>query len=150
FQNLQQDQSLSFLGFSLADAIITQLDYVNSLTVRPSYAVQKYRNPPVDLHAAASELRVDALLTGSYLREGDNLRITAQLIDVGPQKILWRNTFDLKFEKLLEVQDSVVRQIIRGLALSLSPSEGERLRPAKPVDPVAYEYYLRGVDLYSR
>jgi DNA-binding winged helix-turn-helix (wHTH) protein/TolB-like protein/Tfp pilus assembly protein PilF len=150
FQNLKQDPALSFLGFSLADAIITKLDYVNSLTVRPSYAVEKYRNSPIDLRTAARELQADTLLTGSYLREGEDLRITAQLIDVAPQKILWRNTFDLKFDKLLTVHDNVVRQIVRGLSLSLSPSEGERLKPDKPVDPLAYEYYLRGVDLYSR
>jgi DNA-binding winged helix-turn-helix (wHTH) protein/TolB-like protein/Tfp pilus assembly protein PilF len=150
FQNLRQDQAIAFLGFSLADAIITKLDYVNSLTVRPSYAVAKFRTQPIDIAAAGRDLRVDALLTGSYIREGDDLRITAQLIEVKAQRILWRNVFDLKFDRLLTLHDDVVRQIIRGLSLSLTPNEGERLQPDKPVQPLAYEYYLRGVDLYSR
>ncbi|HXA52477.1 MAG TPA: winged helix-turn-helix domain-containing protein, partial [Candidatus Acidoferrum sp.] len=150
FQNLTRDPNLSYLGFSLADAIITKLDYVTSLTVRPSYAVERYRDKAVDLRTVARELHVDTLLTGSFLREGKDLRITVQLIDVEPQKLLWRNTFNLKFEGLLAVQDNLAREIIRGLALSLSPSEGERLRKGQPVDPVAYEFYLRGVDLYAR
>jgi DNA-binding winged helix-turn-helix (wHTH) protein/TolB-like protein len=150
FQNLTHDTDMNYLGFSLADAIITKLDYVNSLTVRPSYAVSRYRDQASDLRAIANDLRVDTLLTGNFIREGDDLRITVQLIDVKPEKILWRRTFDLKFDRLLTVQDNVSREVVRGLALSLSASEGERLQNERPIDPVAYEFYLRGVDLYAR
>ena len=72
------------------------------------------------------------------------------MIDVKTQNILWKGAFDLKYDKLLTVQDSVAQQIVKGLQLSLSPREVESLRPEKPVDPLAYEYYLRGVDLYSQ
>jgi TolB-like protein len=81
-QNLGQDSSSDFLGFSLADALITKLDYVRSLTVRPSAAVAKYRGKPIDIQTAAADLKVDTLLTGSFIRDGDDLRITYQLIDV--------------------------------------------------------------------
>ena len=77
------------------------------------------------------------------------MRITSQLVDVQTDKILWSGTFDLKYDKLLTVQDSVAREIIKGLSLSLSPVEAERLKPDKEISPMAYEYYLRGVDLYS-
>jgi TolB-like protein len=150
FQNLTHDADMNYLGFSLADAIITKLDYVNSLTVRPSYAVSRYRDQAADLRAVARELHVDTLLTGSFIREADDLRITVQLIDVEPQKILWRRTFDLKFDRLLTVQDNVAREVIHGLALNLTASEGERLQKDQPIDPVAYEFYLKGVDLYAR
>lgn len=150
FRSLRQDANSSFLGFSLADAVITKLGYVNSLTVRPSYSVEKYRDQAIDIKQVAGDLHVDTILTGSFLREGDDLRITSQLIEVKTDRILWRKTFDLKYEKLLTVQDDVARQIIEGLELSLSPMEGEQLKPGKPVDPLAYEYYLRGVDLYAR
>jgi DNA-binding winged helix-turn-helix (wHTH) protein/TolB-like protein/Tfp pilus assembly protein PilF len=150
FHSLINDPQSEFLGFSLVDAIITKLGYVSSLAVRPSYAVAKYRNQIVDIPKIAAELRVDTLLTGAYIREGGNLRITAQLIDVPGQRILWKQTFDLKYDRLLEVQDDVARQIIKGLELSLSQPEGERLKPDRPVDPLAYEFYLRGVDLYAR
>ena len=150
FQNLQQNRDDDFLGFSLADAAITKLGYVSSLAVRPSSDVEKYRGQIIDLRKVAAELNVEALLTGNFIREGDDLRITSQLIEVKSDRILWRDTFDLKFDKLLTVQDKVAHQIITGLELNLSPSEAERLKPEQPVNPLAYEYYLRGVDLYSR
>jgi DNA-binding winged helix-turn-helix (wHTH) protein/TolB-like protein/Tfp pilus assembly protein PilF len=150
FQSLREDAKSDFLGFSLADAVITKLGYVRSITVRPSSSIERYRNQVIDPRKVAAELHVDALLTGNFIRDGDDLRITSQLIDVPSDNILWKGTFDLKYDRLLSVQDSVARQIIKGLELSLSPVELERLRPDKHVDPLAYEYYLRGVDLYSQ
>ncbi len=149
FRNLRPDPQTDFLGFSLADAIITKLGYVNELTVRPSSSVDKYRNQMVDPQRAAADLQVSTLLTGNYLRDGDDLRITAQLIDVKPAKILWQDTITLKYERLLTVQDTVSQQIIKGLEVSLSPAEKEKLRPESAVNSAAYEYYLRGVDLYA-
>jgi DNA-binding winged helix-turn-helix (wHTH) protein/TolB-like protein len=150
FQNLRQDPDSDFLGYSLADAVITKLGYVQQLRVRPSYAVAKYRNQVVDIRKAAEDLNVDTLLMGNFIRDGDDLRITCQLVDAPTQNILWRGAFDLKYDKLLTVHDEVAQQIVAGLELNLSPSEAEELKPDKPVDPLAYEYYLRGVDLYSR
>jgi DNA-binding winged helix-turn-helix (wHTH) protein/TolB-like protein len=150
FQNLQQDVNTDFLGFSLADAIITKLGYVSELTVRPSYAIQRYKNQPIDIPKVASDLDVNTLLLGTFLREGDNLRIACQLIDVRTQNLLWKGAFDLKYDKLLTVQDQVAQEIIRGLELTLSPSEVGRLKADETVTPLAYEYYLRGVDLYSK
>jgi DNA-binding winged helix-turn-helix (wHTH) protein/TolB-like protein/Tfp pilus assembly protein PilF len=150
FQNLQENVNTDYLGFSLADAIITKLGYVSELTVRPSYAVQKYRSQTIDIRKVASDLNVDTLLTGTFLREGDDLRIACQLIDVKTENLLWKGAFDLKYDKLLTVQDRVAQQIIRGLEVTLSASEAGRLKADESVSPLAYEYYLRGVDLYSK
>jgi DNA-binding winged helix-turn-helix (wHTH) protein/TolB-like protein/Flp pilus assembly protein TadD len=150
FQNLKNDGENDFLGFSLADAVITKLGPVQSLSVRPSSAIAKYRGKTIDLRAAAADLRVDALLTGNFVHDGDDLRITCQLADVRMENILWRSSIDLKYNKLLAVHDSVAHEIVKGLKLSLSPSEAASLKPDRQVAPVAYEYYLRGIDLYSR
>jgi DNA-binding winged helix-turn-helix (wHTH) protein/TolB-like protein len=150
FQSLRDDPKNEFLGFSLADAVITKLDYVNSITVRPSSAIEKYRNTVIEIPKIASELHVNTLLTSNFLREGEDLRITSQLIDVATQNILWKGTFDVKYERLLTVQDSVAQEIIQGLKLTLSPQETARLKADHPRNPLAYEYYLKGVDLYSR
>jgi TolB-like protein len=149
FQNLRADKESEFLGFSLADAVITKLGYVSELSVRPSYAVQGYKSPAVDMHRVATDLNVDTILTGTFLRDGDDLRITCQLIDVQARNILWKGSFDLKYEKLLTVQDSVANRIIKGLEVSLSPSEAARLNADTAIAPLAYEYYLRGIDLYA-
>lgn len=150
FQNLKSEPNDDFLGFSLANAVITKLGYVSELAVRPSDAVQKYRTQTIDIPRVSADLNVDTLLTGTFLHEGDDLRITSQLIDVKTQNLLWKGTFDLKYGKLLTVQDSVAQRIIKGLELTLSPSEVERLKREEPISPLAYEYYLRGIDLYSK
>src|SRR6185369_9857208 len=109
FRNLKQDEASDFLGFSLADAVITKLGYVKTLTVRPSSAVEKYRNRMIDIGQVGAELKVDTLLAGNFIREGDDIRITSQLIGVKDQNILWKGTFDLKYDKLLAVQDHVAQ-----------------------------------------
>lgn len=150
FRNLQPDATNDFLGYSLADAVITKMSYVSSLSVRPSSAIEKYRNQAIDVPKVAAELHVDTLLTANFIREGDDLRITYQLIDAKADKIVGKGTIDLKYDRLLRVQDSVAREIINVLELNLTPSEAERIKPDRSVDPLAYEYYLRGVDLYGR
>lgn len=149
FRNLKPDPSTDFLGFPLADAVITKLGYISSLTLRPSSAVEVYRNRLVDPRKAAAELNVNTLLTGAYLKDGDELRITTQLIDVRADRVIWRDTIDIKYEKLLTVEDRVARQIIAGLELTLSPDEAGHVQLSDRIGQSAYEKYLRGVDLYA-
>ena len=87
----------------------------------------------IDPKQVAADLNVDTLLTGSFIKDGDDLRITTQLIDVKPDKILWREAIDLKYDKLLTVQDRVSQQIIKELELNLSPAEAANLKPEKPI-----------------
>lgn len=148
-RNLRQNPQDDFLGFSLADAVITGLGPISSLTVRPSSAIEKYKGQMIDLQKIGGDLGVDTLLTGTFIHDGDHLRITYQLIDVKTEKILGRDMIDRKYENLFTVQDEVTQQIIKGLALDLSSSEAAQMNRGAPVNPVAYEYYLRGVDLMS-
>jgi DNA-binding winged helix-turn-helix (wHTH) protein/TolB-like protein len=149
-QNLRQNPEDDFLGFSLADAVITKLNYVSSLAVRPSAAVEKYRDKVVDVQSAAADLKVDTLLTGNFIREGNDLRITYQLVDAKNDKVLGAGTIDLKYYNLLAVHDRVAEQIVTKLELNLSPAEAERIKPETPINPLAYEFYLRGVDFYGQ
>jgi TolB-like protein/Tfp pilus assembly protein PilF len=150
FHNLKDDPKTDFLGFSLADAVITKLGRVNAISVRPSSAVEKYRGQLIDIQKVAAKLKVDTLLAGNLVRDGDDLRITPQLIDVRTNKILWKGAIDLKYDKLLTVQDKVAQEIVKGLELNLSHSEMETLNEKAAISPAAYEYYLHGVDLYAR
>jgi DNA-binding winged helix-turn-helix (wHTH) protein/TolB-like protein len=150
FHNLTHDPNSDFLGLSLADAVINKLGSVSSLTVRPSTAIEKYRDQMIDIQKVGADLKVDTLLTGNIIREGDNLRITPQLIDVKANKLLWKGTIDVKYENLLTVEDKVAQEIVKGLALNLTPTEAKQLTADAPSSPLAYEYYLRGMDLYAR
>ncbi len=149
FRNIRPDAATDFLGFSLADAIITKVGSIRLLAVRPSSAVAMYRNQEVDLRQAGAALKVDTLLTGNYIKEGDNLRITAQLVDVKALNILWKDTIDVRYDNLLAVNDRVAEKVISGLELNLTPSEIETLKLDNPTNREAYEDYLRGVDLYA-
>ena len=148
--NLRHDPDDDFLGYSLADVIITKLDYVSSLSVRPSTSIEKYRNQVIDVQKVGDELNVETLLTGSFIRDRDNLRITYQLIEVKTDKLLGRGTIDLKYDDLLRLQDNVAQKVIQELQVSLLPSEAERINAEAPVNPLAYEYFLRGVDLHGQ
>lgn len=148
--NSGQDSSSDFLGFSLADVLITKLAYVNSLSVRPSAAIEQYRGTAIDLQKVAADLKVDTVLTGSFIRDGDNLRITYQLVDAKTEKILGQGVIDLKYDNLLSVQDRVTSQLISELQLNLSPAETERLKPEGSVNALAYEYFLQGLDLHGQ
>ncbi len=149
-ENLTHDPGSDFLGFSLADAIITKLGRVSSVTVRPSSTVGKYKGHEIDMKKVAAELNVDTLLTGNFIRDGDHLRITYQLFNVPTLKILCRDVIDLKYAALLGVHDDVSRQVIAALQLNLTPLEAKRIKADAPVNPLAYEYYLRGADLMAR
>jgi TolB-like protein len=149
-QNRGEDSRSDFLGLSLADVLITKLAYVSSLSVRPSAAIEKYRGTDIDLQKVAADLKVDALLTGSFIRDGNNLRITYQLVDAKTEKILGQGMIDLKYDNLLAVQDKVTSQLISELQLNLSPVETEHLKPEASVSPLAYEYFLQGLDLYGQ
>src|SRR5580704_7980786 len=149
-QNHGQDSNSDFLGLSLADVLITKLAYVHALSVRPSAAIEKYRGTTIDLQKVAADLKVDTLLTGSFIRDGDNLRITYQLVDPKTEKILGQGVIDLKYDNLLAVQDKVTGQLISELRLTLSPTEAERLKPEVAVNRLAYEYFLQGLDFHGQ
>lgn len=143
---------MDYLGPALADAITAKLGYVSAVSatiVRPASYVGKYSNQPLDPKALARELKVDALLTGSYIKEGDDLRISTELIDVRKDLSLWRAEINLKWDRLLTVQDQVSQQVINGLQVRLTAAETELYNRDAPTSPDAYEKFLHGVDLYQ-
>jgi DNA-binding winged helix-turn-helix (wHTH) protein/TolB-like protein len=150
FTNLKPDNETDFLGSSLAEATTTKLRYVDSLVVRPSAYVEKYRGQPVDPQKAADELRVDTLMTGTYIKEGNTLAVTVQLIDVNKGVILSKFPLETKFDKLITVQDQVAQNIIDQLHLKLTDSEAEHLKQKGTENERAYKFFLRGTDLYLR
>jgi TolB-like protein len=150
FQNLRRVTADNFLGFALADAVITKLGYVSHLSVRPSSSVARFDTPLLELQKIATELKVDTLLTGTFVHEGDDLRLSAQLVEATTQRMLWSNTINLKYENLLSIQDRVALEIVAGLQVPLSGPEAARLAEQRSAKADAYEEYLKGVDFYAQ
>src|SRR5499426_612804 len=144
-RNLAGDSEIDFLGFALADSVITQLAPLKSLIVRPSSAVEKYRNQVVEPRAIGRELQVDTILSGSYLKAADMFRVNVQLVDVSRNEILWQERIDLKFDNVIALQDRICEELIRGLRLNVTTGEQEAIKHDGARNPMAYEFYLRGL-----
>ena len=146
FKNLGNDPETAFYEFSLADAVITELARVRSLVVRPSSVIVKYQGKQFDPADVGMELAVDAILTASFLRVAERLRVTVQLLDVRTGEILWSERIDADASDIIGVQDTIVQHIVDGLRLELTAAEKGELKRGSTTDAAASEEYLRGRD----
>jgi serine/threonine protein kinase/tetratricopeptide (TPR) repeat protein len=150
FKNVSNDAQSSFYEFSLADAVITELARVRSLVVRPSSEIVKYQGKQVDPRQAGREMSVAAVLSAGFLRAGDRIRVTAQLVDVESGDLLWSDRIDADATDIINVQDTITQEICEGLRLELTSDEKDRLEQGKTANAEAYEEYLRGRDCLGR
>lgn len=150
FTNLSGEASANFYEFALADAVITELAQLRSLIVRPSSVIAKYQGKEIDPREAGRELHVHAVLSAGFLRSGDKLRVTAQLLDVLTGEILWSDRIDAEGSDILTLQDGIAQRILEGLRLELSDHEQEKLGRRLTDNAEAWEEYLRGRDNFGR
>jgi|CXWL01.1.fsa_nt_gi serine/threonine-protein kinase len=150
FQNLSGDTASNFYEFALADAVITELAQIRSIIVRPSSVIAKYQGKDVDPREAGKELRVHAVLSAGFLRAGEKLRVTAQLLDVMSGDILWSDRIDAEGSDILALQDGIAQRILDGLRLELTDLEAEKLGKRATDNAEAWEEYLRGRDNFGR
>lgn len=150
FKNLSQDENANFYEFALADAVITELAQLKSLIVRPSSVIAKYQGLDVDPRKAGEELNVHAVLSAGFIRSGDKMRVTAQLLNVLSGEILWSDRIDAESSDILVLQDNIAQKILEGLRLELSEKEQEKLGRRPTDNAEAYEEFLRGRDNFGR
>jgi eukaryotic-like serine/threonine-protein kinase len=150
FKNVSNDSESNFYEFSLADAVITELARVRSLVVRPSSEIVKYQGMQIDPRQAGREMSVSAVLAAGFLRGGNRIRVTAQLVDVESGDLLWSDKIDADATDIISVQDTITQQIVDGLRLELSADEKDRLVQQPTANAEAYEEYLRGRDALGR
>ncbi|MBV9241565.1 MAG: protein kinase, partial [Acidobacteria bacterium] len=150
FKNLSSDPDAAFYEFALADAVITELAQIRSIVVRPSSVIAKYQGKDIDPGEAGKELRVHAVLSAGFIKAGERLRVTAQLLDVVSGDILWSDRIDAEGGDILALQDSIAHRILEGLRLELTDLEAEKLGKRPTESAEAYEEYLRGRDNFGR
>jgi TolB-like protein/tetratricopeptide (TPR) repeat protein len=143
FKVLRPDPDVDFLAFSLPDAITVSLSGLDSLTVRSSLAAARFSEGVPDLRAVASELSVEAAITGTLLHAGNAVRVAVQLVEVPSGTVRWSHTAQVPLDDLFTIQDSVCSAVVDAFALKLTRKEHEALRQDVPASPEAYEYYLR-------
>jgi serine/threonine-protein kinase len=144
FKNLSGNPENDFYGFSLADSVITELAQLRDLVVRPSSYIAQYQNKDVDPRAVGTQLAVDAVLIGGYVKAGDRFRLTPQLVDTISGEIVWSEKIDVEARDIITIQDTISRQIVDELRVRTSSTEQERLVKSPTENAEAYECYLKG------
>jgi len=127
FRNLSGDSQNDFYALSLADSIIVEVAKVGSLTVMPSTALNRYEGKVIDPARLRSELGVDVVLIGNYIKAGDRFRVTAQLIDAIGGSILWSEKIDADSKDVLKIQDRISERILAGLSGGQAPVDPTQL-----------------------
>jgi serine/threonine protein kinase len=127
FRNLSGDAASDFYALSLADGLTTELAAIGSLAVTPSSAVSKYRDQAIDPARVRSALGVDVVLMGNFLKVGDRIRVTAQLIDTNNGAILWSEKIDADALDVLAIQDRISQRVIAGLSGGQTPLDPTNL-----------------------
>ncbi len=143
FRLLRPDAEIDFLAFSLADAVTNSLSPLESLVVRSTLAATRFASEVPDLKIIASEANVDVVLSGTLLRAGEALRVSAQLLEAPSGTVLWSHTSQVPLGDIFQLQDTLARQIVESLALPLSGREHRALGHDVPSSAKAYEFYLR-------
>lgn len=144
-QNLSGDPSQEFFADGMTDALITSLAQSNSLKVISSTSSMRYKDRRRSLPEIAKELNVEMVVEGSVTRSGSHVSITAQLLDGVKDQHLWAHRYDREMQDVLQLQSDVASAIAREVAGKLSPADESRLAArVRPVNPEAYEAYLKG------
>jgi eukaryotic-like serine/threonine-protein kinase len=147
FRILRQHDAFDFLSVSLPDAITNSLTAIDSLVVRSTMTATRFASPELDVKMISEQAQVDAILTGTILSDGENLRVTTQLVQSPDGKVLWSNTSQATLRNIFQLQDDLVERIVQSLTLPLTAREHRALKHDIPASAIAYECYLRGNQL---
>ena len=143
-ESLSNDASQDYFADGMTDELISDLGQISALRVISRTSVMAYKHTRKSLPQIARELNVDAVVEGSVLRSGDQVRITAQLIEAATDRHVWSQSYQGALRDTLALQNNVARAIADEIRISLNPQEQAALRHATVVSPVAYESYLKG------
>jgi eukaryotic-like serine/threonine-protein kinase len=144
FQNLSSDKDTDFLRLALPDEIATALSYVHSLSIRPFATTSKYSGPTVDLQQAGREMRVSNIVTGHYLKVGDQLQVTLEAVDVENNRTVWRDTLSVAGLDMLAMRGQITAKVRQGLVPALGASTAGD-NGTRPANEEAYDLYLRSL-----
>lgn len=139
-----EDTGDEYLCVGLADTLITRLSNVNRLIVRPTSSVLRFNMDSADPFTIGKELGVDYIVDGNIRRVGEQIRISVQLLNVKEHAMRWASQFNEKFTDVLQVEDSISRQVAEVLIPRLTGSEQNQLNKRGTDNPEAFEAYLRG------
>jgi TolB-like protein/DNA-binding winged helix-turn-helix (wHTH) protein/Tfp pilus assembly protein PilF len=142
--NLSGDPEQDYFVDGMTETLITELSKIRALTVISRQSVMQFKGTDKPLPEIARELNVDAVVQGSALHIGERVRITVQLIEAASDRNLWAENYDRELRDILALHSDVARAIASEIRIMLTPEEEARLARTRPVNPEAYEAYLKG------
>lgn len=143
-RNLSGDPSQEYLADGMTEALIGRLASIRNLRVISHTSVMRFKDSLVSVPEIARALDVDAVVEGSVIKEGDHIRVTAQLIRGSAETHFWSETYDRTMSDALTLESEVAQTIAEKVQVTVSGEEQQRLRSARTVAPEVYESYLKG------
>lgn len=143
-KNLSGDPAQEYLADGMTDALIGRLSTIHDLRVISRTSVMRFKNPQMSVPEIARTLHVDAIVEGSIMRDGNRIRVTAQLIRGATDEHFWSETYDRELQDALALQSDVAQSIAEKVEVTVTGEEHNRLATARQVAPDAYESYSKG------
>ena len=150
FINMSQDPEQEYFSDGLTEDLTSDLSQLSSLFVISRNTAFTYKGKAVKLPEVSRELGVRYVVEGSVRKAGDQLRITAQLIDATQDQHLWSERYDRPLTEIFALQDEIRQKIVFALKVKLTPEEHERFQRAPTNNLEAYDFYLRGMESFLR
>jgi TolB-like protein/Tfp pilus assembly protein PilF len=144
FRNMSPDLEDEYFSEGLTEELIGALAKIDGLHVTARTSAFAFKGVGLDIRDLGKRLNVNTVLEGSVRREQNQVRVTAQLIDVQDGYHLWSESYDYELNSVLLLQETISRAIVGALRVQLSPKTDERLKTNSVVDPEAYDLYLKG------
>ena len=145
FKNLSADPENAYFADGIQQEILTRLSKIGDLKVVSRTSSENYKGPRGDLRQIAKQLGVEYLVEGSVQKNGDAVRISAELIKVADDSHLWADSFDRKVTDILSVESEIAKTIADQLQAKLTSHEKQVIASRPTENPEAYEAYLRGL-----
>jgi len=143
FQNKSGDPDTEYLSDGLSESLIYRLSQLPKLRVSPTSSVFRYKNKEIDPIKVGDELGVNAVLSGRIVQRGENLTISAELIDVRHDKLLWGEQYERKVSELLQTQREIAKEIVDKLRLKVSGQESAFTKHYTESNE-AFQLYMKG------
>ena len=134
----------------MTDAVIADLTSISALRLVSRQSAMRYRSSQKSMRDIARELGVDALIEGSVSRVAGRIRLTVQLVDGRTDDHLWAHSYDRDLGNVLSLQGEVARAVAEAVRVTVTERERGGLAKRRPVDPEAYDLYLRGLYFWGR
>lgn len=144
FANLSSDPQQDYFSDGLTEDIITQLSKIRAYKVISRTSVVQYKNSSKTIREIGKELGVSLILEGSVQRQGEQVRITAQLINARNDEHIWADSYDRPLHDIFSIQREVALAIAAVLNTTLSRKETQELDQVPTIDLQAYDLYMRG------